>query len=227
MYVQPTLFPHENPSLKVLREKPGDRVMDNVIGLPLIDLVSAMLGNPDTALRVLAKFPTPRDLIQASPAELQQIKGVGKQGVKRIKSGLEMGRRLAVEAKDDRSQIKCPADAANILMGEMSLLEQEQMRVVLLDTRNRLQGIVTVYQGSLNSTAVRVAELFKEAIRRCSAAILISHNHPSGDPLPSPEDVALTQQVVSAGKLLDIDVIDHLIIGNNRWISLRERGLGF
>jgi DNA repair protein RadC len=109
----------------------------------------------------------------------------------------------------------------------MSALEQEELRVILLDTRNSVMDVVTVYKGSLNSSQVRVGELFKEAIRRNAAAVILIHNHPSGDPTPSPDDVAVTRAIVEVGKLLDIEVLDHLVIGAGRYISLKERGLGF
>lgn len=126
-----------------------------------------------------------------------------------------------------RDTISSPADVAALLLVEMSQLSQEQLRVVCLDTKNHVQTIHTVYQGCVNSSAVRVAEVFREPIRRNSAAIIVAHNHPSGDPTPSPEDVAVTRQLVDAGKLLDIAVLDHLIIGQGQWVSLRERRLGF
>ncbi len=110
---------------------------------------------------------------------------------------------------------------------EMSALEQEHLRVILLDRRNRVLAIVEVYKGSVNSSQVRVGELFKEAIRVNASAIIVTHNHPSGDPTPSPDDVAVTRAMVQAGKLLDIDVLDHLVIGQGKWVSLKERGLGF
>ena len=109
----------------------------------------------------------------------------------------------------------------------MGALDQEELRVLLLDTRNRVLSAITLYRGSLNSSQIRVAEIFKSAIRANSASIIVLHNHPSGDPTPSPEDVAVTRSIVQAGKLLDIDVLDHLVIGHNRWVSLKERGLGF
>jgi DNA repair protein RadC len=109
----------------------------------------------------------------------------------------------------------------------MSALEQEELRVMILDTRNRVQHVETVYRGSLNSSQIRVGELFKSAIRRSAASILVIHNHPSGDPTPSPDDVAVTRAIVQAGKLLDIDVLDHLVIGRGCFSSLKERGLGF
>ena len=105
--------------------------------------------------------------------------------------------------------------------------EQEYLVVMLLDTRNRVLDVVEVYKGSLNSSMVRVGEVFKPALQRNAAAILVSHNHPSTDPSPSPEDVTLTRSIVQAGKLLDVAVQDHLVIGLSRWVSLREKGLGF
>jgi len=112
-------------------------------------------------------------------------------------------------------------------MLEMAGLEQEHLRTIILDTKNHVLKVHTVYIGSLNTAVVRVGELFREAVRLNSAALIIAHNHPSGDPTPSPEDVQVTRQIVEAGKLLSIDVLDHLVIGQARWVSLKERGLGF
>ena len=127
----------------------------------------------------------------------------------------------------DRESISSPAEMAALLMVEMGQLDQEELRVVLLNTKNHLIAVVTVYRGTLNASAVRVAEVFKEAIRRNAAAVILAHNHPSSDPSPSSEDVAVTREIVEAGKLLGIEVLDHLVIGRARWVSLRERGLGF
>ncbi len=98
---------------------------------------------------------------------------------------------------------------------------------MLLDTRNRVLDIVPVYRGSVNSSQVRIGELFKAAIRRNAASIVVIHNHPSGDPTPSPDDVAITRGIVQSGKLLDVDVLDHIVIGRGKFVSLKERGLGF
>jgi DNA repair protein RadC len=153
--------------------------------------------------------------------------GIGPAKAAQIKAAIELGRRLTMEAPEERPAIHSPADAAALVQYEMGALEQEELRVVLLDTRNRIEDITKVYQGSLNTSQVRVGELFRSAIRRNAAAIIVIHNHPSGDPTPSPDDVALTRAIVQAGKLLDIDVLDHLVIGRGRWVSLKERGLGF
>lgn len=124
-------------------------------------------------------------------------------------------------------QIRQPKDVVGLLMIEMGHLDQEELRTVLLDTKNRVQDIVTVYRGSLNTSLIRVGEVYKAALKRNSASIIVVHNHPSGDPSPSPEDVLVTREIVAAGKLLDVECLDHLIICQTRWVSLRERGMGF
>jgi DNA repair protein RadC len=153
---------------------------------------------------------------------------VGEAKASQIKAAIELGRRLAADSPEDRVSVHSPQDAADLIRYEMSALEQEELRVILLDNRNRLLGQPeTVYRGSINSSQVRVGELFKTAIRRNAAALIVAHNHPSGDPTPSPDDVAVTRAIVQAGKLLDIDVLDHLVIGAGKFVSLKERGLGF
>jgi DNA repair protein RadC len=138
-----------------------------------------------------------------------------------------MGRRLLLAAPEERLQICSPADAANLLMLDMAHLDQEHLRLVLLDTKNRVLASPTVYKGNVNTSVIRISEIFREAIRHNSTSLIVAHNHPSGDPTPSPEDVRVTRQIHEAGKLLDIDVLDHLIIGQGRYVSLKERGLGF
>ena len=114
-----------------------------------------------------------------------------------------------------------------LLILEMSPLDHETLRVVLLNTKNQVIKFSDVYHGSLNSSLVRVSEVFKEAVRINAAAIIVVHNHPSGDPTPSPEDTRVTEQIVAAGKLLEIDVLDHLVIGERTYVSMREKHLGF
>lgn len=177
--------------------------------------------------RLLIEFGGLPGLSKASTQELEQVRGLGLAKITQIKAALELGRRLLVQAPEERPQVRSPADAAQLIMSEMELLEQEELRVLLLDTKNRVIATKTIYRGSLNTSLIRVGELFREAIRANCAAIIVAHNHPSGDPTPSPEDVAVTRQIVEAGKLLDIDVLDHLVIGRQRFVSLKERGLGF
>jgi DNA repair protein RadC len=166
-------------------------------------------------------------LHRASFVEVCAQHGIGTAKAAQIKAAIELGRRLTAVEPDERAVISSPADAAELVKYEMGALEQEHLRVILLDTRNRVVTIERVYVGSLNSSTVRVGELFRAAIQRGAASIIVVHNHPSGDPSPSPEDIGLTRSVVQSGKLLDINVLDHLVIGHNRWVSMKERGLGF
>jgi DNA repair protein RadC len=159
--------------------------------------------------------------------EMTKIHGLGEAKAAQVKAALEIGRRLLLAQPEQRPQISSPADVANLLLVEMAHLEQEHLRVVLLNTKNYVLKISTVYIGSINSSAVRVGEVFKEALKQNAASIIVVHNHPSGDPTPSPEDVVVTRQLVEAGRLLGVEVLDHLIIGQGRWVSLRERRLGF
>jgi len=179
------------------------------------------------AERLLIKHRGLPGLNKCSFVELQEERGMGAAKATQIKAALELGKRLLVASPHERPQVKSPADAANLLRMEMGALEQERLKVMLLDTRNRVLKVHEVYKGSLNTSVVRVGEVFREAIRSNAASIIVVHNHPSGDPAPSPEDIAVTEQMVEAGMLLNIEVLDHLIIGGDRFISLKERGLGF
>lgn len=168
------------------------------------------------------------DGLQRTPVvDLCKKKGVGLAKAAQIKAAIELGKRLSMAAAETRRTIHSPSDAADMVQYELAGFDQEHLRVILLDTRNQVLRIEEIYIGSLNSSQVRVAELFKAAIQRNAASIILVHNHPSGDPTPSPEDAALTRTAVQAGKLLDIEVLDHLVIGRGRFVSLKERGLGF
>jgi DNA repair protein RadC len=177
--------------------------------------------------RLLQTFQGLPGLHRASFSELKAQHGLGPAKTCQIKAAIELGNRLAAQSPEDTPIIHSPDDAADLLRYEMSALEQEQLRVILLNTRNHVLQIRTVYQGSLNSSQVRIGELFKFAIRRNAAAVIVVHNHPSGNPSPSPDDVAITKAIRKAGTLLDIEVLDHLIIGQGRFVSLKRRGLGF
>jgi DNA repair protein RadC len=177
--------------------------------------------------RLLNKFGGLSGVHRAPFDELLDQHGVGEAKAAQIKAAIELGRRLMVESPDEKPSIGNPKDAADLVRYEMSALEQEHLRVILLDRRNRVLETVEVYKGSVNSSQVRVGELFREAIRKNASAIIVVHNHPSGDPTPSPDDVAITRAMVQSGKLLDVEVLDHLVIGQGKWVSLKERGLGF
>ncbi len=180
------------------------------------------------AERLLAQWGGLPGLHRMSHADLCQVKGIGQAKAAQLMAAIELGRRIAVSSPDERPAISSPADAANLLMYQMSALEQEYLYVILLDTRNRVLGKpLEVYHGSLNTSLIRTGEIFREAVKANAAGLIVAHNHPSGDPSPSPEDVAVTRTLVEAGKLLDVEVLDHLVIGRQRFVSLKERGLGF
>jgi DNA repair protein RadC len=216
-------------------ERPRERLLRyGAQALSTSELLAIILrtGTPNENVlrlsqRLLVRFGGLAGLARASATELIAEKALGPAKAAQLKASLELGRRLLVERPEERPQVRSPADAANLVMSEMSMLEQEHLVVLLLDTKNRVLTQSTVYKGSLNTSLIRVGELFREAIRANCASLIVIHNHPSGDPTPSPEDVAITRQIVQAGKLLDIEVLDHLIIGLQRFVSLKERGLGF
>lgn len=178
------------------------------------------------AQRLLKTFGGITGLHRAAFDEVCAQYGVSTAKAAQIKAALELGNRMKQE-NIERGSIHSPDEAAQLILYEMSALDQEELWVMLLDTRNHFLMNETVYRGSLNSSQVRVGELFKSAVRRNAASIIVAHNHPSGDPTPSPEDIAVTRAIVEAGKLLDIDVLDHLVIGGGNYVSLKERGLGF
>lgn len=134
----------------------------------------------------------------------------------------EVGR---LEAPADERVVRCPADVAEYLGAELSELAQEQLRVILLDTKNRVLGVQLVYQGGINATAIRLADCFREAVARGAAAVILVHNHPSGEPTPSPEDARLTEEAGRAGELLGIELLDHVVVARQGHVSLREHGL--
>jgi DNA repair protein RadC len=177
--------------------------------------------------RLLQKFGGLIGLHRTPIKELMDQHGMGEAKAAQIKAAIELGRRLNSESPEERPSINSPADAAALVQYEMSALEQEHLRVILLDRRNRVLEIVEIYKGSVNSSQLRVGEVFKDAIRINASALVVVHNHPSGDPTPSPDDVAVTRAIVQAGKLLDVEVLDHLVVGVGKYVSLKERGLGF
>jgi len=179
------------------------------------------------AQRLLANFDGLAGMARLELAQLTAEHGLGPAKAAQLLAAFELGRRLMVEAPEERYQIRSPGDAANLLMTMIGHKEQEHFVVMYLDTRNRVLDREILYKGSLNTSLVRVGEVFRGAVRRNCAGVIAAHNHPSGDPAPSAEDIALTRRLVDAGKLLEVELLDHVIIGHNRFVSLRERALGF
>ena len=198
------------------------------------ELLSVLLGGGTVeenavqlGARLLQEFGGLPGLHRASLDELVAQTGVGPARACQLLAAFELGRRLATAPPDEAPVIHSPADAAALMQYEMGAFEQEHLRVIYLNTRNRVLGWEDVYRGSLNQSQVRIGELFKGAIRKNAASVICLHNHPSGDPTPSPDDVAITRALIEAGKLLDLEVLDHIVIGRGRFVSLKERRLGF
>lgn len=179
------------------------------------------------ATRLLVQYGGLAGLARADFAQITAERGLGLAKAAQLMAALELGRRLMAESPEERFQIRAPQDAANLLMPLLGHKEQEHFMVLYLDTRNRVLDQEILYKGSLNTSLVRTAEVFRGAVRRSCAGVIVAHNHPSGDPTPSAEDIALTRRLVDAGKLLEVELLDHVIIGHNRFVSLRERALGF
>ena len=219
------------PKLKLLalRETPAQRSLTDSTACTNLELLSAVIGGPkqiEIAEAIVAHFKGDLHLLfQASVVELVSISGVGEATAARIKSALALSRRLSMTSMD-RASINSPGDAA-ALCSDMSTFDVEHLRVIMLNTKSMVLGIADVYKGSVNSSQIRVGEVFRPALQRNAPSIVIVHNHPSGDATPSPDDVAVTRALIQAGKLLDIQVLDHIVVGHGQWSSLKEKGLGF
>jgi DNA repair protein RadC len=186
------------------------------------ELLAIVLGGRTAAAdaRALLDDPGLAELAVARASDLP----VGPRRAATVVASIELGRRVASAWPAPGWRIRAPADLAERLLPAMGHLEREELRSVLLNTKNTVTGMVTVYAGNLAGSSVRVGEVFREAVRRQSAAMVVVHNHPSGDPSPSAEDLRITRELAEAGRLLDIELLDHLVIGHGRWVSLRSLG---
>ena len=177
------------------------------------------------AQRILNECGSLRNLVDMSVDQLTAIRGVGEAKALQILAGIELGRRIARTQQPEMPVIRSPQDAANLVMEDMRYLKQEHFAVLFLNTKNQVIAVETLSIGSLNASIVHPREVFRAAIRRSSASIICVHNHPSGDPTPSREDIQVTERLVEAGRIIGIDVLDHLIIGDQKFASLKEQGL--
>ena len=214
-------------SVKQLREHlqlSGASVLSNA------ELLSIVLGTGSSSATVVSQIQTLftstslPELLTIDFGEFSQTYHLGDTKAAQVLAVLELARRLTIPNKVEQYQIRSPADAANLVASEMAFLDHEELRVLCLDTKNYVVANIKLYQGTINSSVLRAAEIFRPAITRNCPGILICHNHPSGDPKPSPEDESVTRQLVAAAQVFDIDLVDHIIIGSNqRFLSLKER----
>lgn len=213
-------------------ERPRERLLKyGATHLSNKELIALLLGSGtrsesvlDLANRVLMHFEGLKLLRNATIEELTAIKGIGPARGVIMLAALELGERLTKYKPAERYVIRSPEDGADYVMEEMRTLDQEHFIALFLNTKNQIIHSQTIFIGTLNSSVVHPREIFREAVRRSSASLIVAHNHPSGDPTPSPEDINVTKRLVEAGKIMGIDVLDHLIIGDNKFVSLKEKG---
>lgn len=177
----------------------------------------------ELADKLIQKYHGLSGLMSADFHQLCAEHGLGIAKTAQLKAALELGKRLSIEQPDKRYQIRSADDAALLFKPDMAHLDHEEMHILILDTKNQVIEKIKSYKGTVNSSVLRAAEIYRPAVIRNCPNIIVSHNHPSGDPTPSPEDIEVTRQLVDAGKLLDIELLDHLVIGNPRYVSLKER----
>jgi len=216
----------ERPRERLAQRGPG--------GLSAAELIAVVLGTGgaghsavDVAHEALARHGSVGALARASDAELAAIPGVGVAKAARLAGAFELGRRSVADWPAGRWTIRSPRDVADRLLIEMGRLEREELRVLSLNAKNVVQRVSVSYVGNVSASLVRVGELFRDAVRLDASGVILVHNHPSGDPTPSPDDLHLTAEAIAAGRLLDIDVLDHVVVGHDAWVSLRDRGVSF
>lgn len=214
---------YERPRERLLRQ--GSAALSDVELLAILLRTGTEKDSVQgVAQRVLAVFGDLQQLATASHEELTDISGIGPVKAVEIQAALELGRRSALKVRDIRISIRLPRDVAEYMMPEMAGLVQEHFVCLFLNTKNQVIGKKTVFVGSLDSSIVHPRDIYREAIKRSSASIICLHNHPSGDPAPSKEDINVTKILLQAGDLVGIPLLDHVIIGDGRYVSLKEQG---
>jgi DNA repair protein RadC len=228
------------PTLRTVREMPAsERPRERLAAhgpatLSATELLSLVWGSGssgasslDLASDVLARHGGLAELSRADALEIARTPGIGRARAAQLIAAFELGRRSVGERPAGRWAVRAPRDVADRLAPEMGALEREELRVLLLNTKNVVLRQSTVYQGNVSAAVVRVAELFRDAVRAHAAGVIVVHNHPSGDPEPSPDDLHLTAEAIAAGRLLDIPLLDHIVLARDAFVSLRDRGVAF
>jgi DNA repair protein RadC len=218
---------HDIPVDERPRERLRNEGAENLSQTELLAIILRTGTHQDNVLelstRLLAKYGGIKGLARVSFAELCNEHGVGEAKAAQLLAALEIGKRLSHVSSEEKYQIRSADDAARLVKMDMMYLTHEEMRILILDTKNNVIENIARYKGTVNSSVLRASEIFRPAVIRNCPSVIICHNHPSGDPTPSAEDIEVTTQLVEAGKYLDIELLDHLIIGNPRHVSLKER----
>lgn len=213
-------------------ERPRERLLQfGASHLSNQELLAILLGSGTKkesvmglSSRLLMHFEGLKLLSEATIEELLSIRGIGQAKGVTLLAALEVGKRIHQYKPEERYVIRSPEDGADYVMEEMRSLNQEHLVALFLNTKNQVIHQQTIFIGSLNASIVHPREIFREAVKRSAASVVCAHNHPSGDPSPSQEDIHVTRRLVEAGKIMGIELLDHLVIGNNRFISLKEKG---
>lgn len=214
----------ERPRERLIRH--GASVLSNAELLAILLRVGTKEENAiSLAHTILKQEQGLRYLVDSKVEQMACIKGIGRAKASQIKAAIELGKRLAAFELGVDKPVKCPRDVADLLMEEMRYLKKEHMKLVLLNIKCNLISVEEISVGSLNASIVHPREVFNPAIRKSSASIIMVHNHPSGDPTPSSEDEAITARIDEAGKLIGIELVDHIIIGDGKYLSMKEKGL--
>ncbi|MDA3129270.1 DNA repair protein RadC [Aliibacillus thermotolerans] len=213
----------ERPREKMIREGPQQLSNQELLAI-LLRTGTKDESVLEIAQRVLLHFDGLRLLKEATIEELLTLKGIGQAKASELQAALELGRRIYTFRERERYAIRSPEDVAAFVMEEMRFYTQEHFVVLCLNVKNEVIHRQTLFIGSLNSSIVHPRELFKEALRRSAASVICLHNHPSGDPSPSPEDIEVTKRLSECGRILGIEVLDHVIIGDHKFLSLKEKG---
>ena len=216
-------------------ERPRERLSARGAGgLATAELIGLVWGSGSQRMNVVAlaeealsRFDGLTGLARASGMEMETIAGIGAAKSAQLLAAFELGRRQLADWPTGRWSVRSPRDIADRLVLQMGRLEREELWVVVLNTKNVVLRVVPVYRGNVSASLVRVSELFQDAVRLGASGVILVHNHPSGDPTPSPDDLHLTAEALAAGRLLDIELLDHLVVGHDAWVSLRDRGVAF
>ncbi len=215
------------------RERPRERLLAyGPSSLSNADLIAIILRTGTSkvsaihlAENLLAKFGSLKGVATADPEEMQSVDGMGQAKAAQISAAMELGRRLASFTEDTKPIVSEPSDVVRIVMPELRDEKKEHFKALYLDVKNRILRQKTIFVGTLDGASVHPREVFREAVSLACANIIIAHNHPSGDPTPSSDDKAVTLRFVEAGKVVGIEILDHIVVGDGRWVSFKKAGL--